>query len=154
MAVCGRPQLLFLDEPTTGLDFEAREALWATVRKLVQGGCSVVLTTHYLEEAEALADRIAVLNKGRIVAQGNVDTIRSVVGSKRITCVTSVGADLVKQWPGVMEVTICDRKIEITTSHPESIVRRLLNADENLRELQVKQAGLAEAFVELTREAA
>lgn len=154
MAVCGRPQLLFLDEPTTGLDIEARETLWATVRKLVEEGCSVVLTTHYLEEAEALADRIAVINKGRIVSQGNVDEIRSVVGSKRISCVTSVSADLVKHWPNVMDASLRDRKLEITTSNAEAIVRRLLNADSNLRELQVKQAGLAEAFIELTWEAA
>ena len=61
LAICGRPPLLFLDEPTVGLDVEARETMWRTIRAMVAQGCSIVLTTHYLEEAEALADRVAVL---------------------------------------------------------------------------------------------
>ncbi len=68
VAICGRPKILFLDEPTVGLDIKAREALWKSVRSLLAGGCSVVLTTHYLEEAEALADRVAVVSKGRVIA--------------------------------------------------------------------------------------
>ena len=60
LAICGRPSLLFLDEPTVGLDVEARETMWRTIRELIAQGCSIVLTTHYLEEAEALADRVAV----------------------------------------------------------------------------------------------
>ena len=63
---CGRPELLFLDEPTVGLDVQAREALWKVVRELLHEGCSIVLTTHYLEEAEALADRVAVMARGRL----------------------------------------------------------------------------------------
>jgi ABC-2 type transport system ATP-binding protein len=73
MAVCGRPKLLFLDEPTVGLDVQARELMWITLRKLVKSGASIVLTTHYLEEAEALADRVAVLGKGRMLASGTVN---------------------------------------------------------------------------------
>ena len=72
VAICGRPRVLFLDEPTVGLDIQAREALWANVRTLLADGCSIVLTTHYLEEAEALATRVAVLAKGRIIASGSV----------------------------------------------------------------------------------
>ena len=64
LAICGRPPLLFLDEPTVGLDVEARETMWRTIRELLAQGCSIVLTTHYLEEAEALADRVAVLAAG------------------------------------------------------------------------------------------
>ena len=64
MAICGRPQVLFLDEPTVGLDVQAREALWTSIRALLADGCSIVLTTHYLEEAEALADRVAVHRQG------------------------------------------------------------------------------------------
>src|SRR5215469_7653054 len=79
MAVCGRPKLLFLDEPTVGLDIQAREMMWATVRHLVDAGVSIVLTTHYLEEAEALADRVAVLNQGRMIASGSVNDLRGLV---------------------------------------------------------------------------
>src|SRR5271167_1359804 len=69
LAICGNPDLLFLDEPTVGLDVEARRLLWDEIRKLVARGKTVLLTTHYLEEADALADRIVVINKGSIVAE-------------------------------------------------------------------------------------
>ena len=86
LAICGRPQLLFLDEPTVGLDVQAREALWASMRTLLADGCSIVLTTHYLEEAEALADRVAVLAKGRVIASGSVDDMRALVARRQISC--------------------------------------------------------------------
>ena len=68
VAVCGRPKLLFLDEPTVGLDIKARAVMWATLRQLVKDGASIVLTTHYIEEAEMLADRVAVIAKGKVIA--------------------------------------------------------------------------------------
>ena len=86
MAICGRPRVLFLDEPTVGLDVQAREALWASVRALLADGCSIVLTTHYLEEAEALATRVAVLAKGRVIASGSVDDMRALVARRQISC--------------------------------------------------------------------
>src|SRR5882672_1763032 len=73
MAICGRPELLFLDEPSVGLDLNARAALWQVLRDLIHEGCSIVLTTHYLEEAEALANRVAVMTHGKLVAGGTVD---------------------------------------------------------------------------------
>src|SRR5215472_4558695 len=76
LAICGNPELVFLDEPTTGLDIEARESLWRVVRELTSRGCAILLTTHYLEEAEALAQQVAVLSRGRIVSEGTVDEIR------------------------------------------------------------------------------
>ena len=88
LAICGRPRLLFLDEPTTGLDVTARETMWATLRRIVAGGASIVLTTHYIEEAEALADRVVVMAKGRRIAEGTVAEIRSLVVRKRIDCAT------------------------------------------------------------------
>jgi ABC-2 type transport system ATP-binding protein len=76
LAICGNPDLLFLDEPTVGLDVEARRALWGRIRAFVARGGSVLLTTHYLDEADALANRIAVINQGRIVAQGTPAEIK------------------------------------------------------------------------------
>src|SRR5690606_30056858 len=90
LALCGRPRVLFLDEPTTGLDIEARQGLWKAIRELVADGCAVLLTTHYLEEAEALADRVVVLNNGRVVATGSVQEIRAHVAQRRIRCVSSI----------------------------------------------------------------
>jgi ABC-type multidrug transport system ATPase subunit/peptidoglycan/LPS O-acetylase OafA/YrhL len=154
LAVCGRPQLLFLDEPTVGLDVQAREAMWRTIREQVAQGCGVVLTTHYLEEAEALADRVAVLSAGRLIASGSVDEIRSVVSRKEIRCSSSVALELVRQWPGVTQVSRDTKRLHITAIDAEAVVRLLLAADPNLRNLEVRQAGLAEAFAELTKEAA
>ena len=88
VAICGRPRVLFLDEPTVGLDIQAREALWTNVRTLLAEGCSIVLTTHYLEEAEALATRVAVLAKGRVIASGSVDEMRALVARRQISCET------------------------------------------------------------------
>jgi ABC-2 type transport system ATP-binding protein len=76
LALCGNPDLLFLDEPTVGLDVSARRALWGRIRAFVQKGGSVLLTTHYLEEADALANRVAVIDQGRIVAEGTPGEIK------------------------------------------------------------------------------
>lgn len=243
LAICGRPELLFLDEPTTGLDIEARESLWAVVRRLVADGCAVLLTTHYLEEAEALAHRVAVLMRGRIVAEGTVDEIRAMGVRRRIRCVSALEAAEVRAWPGVEAVTVDEasrgaeaasmgakergavaaqgldatrraidadvrniaavdssrcsttddasravgdaavgtlggetrggvdvgdvarvaavsaggqkvgerRRLEISVVVAEPIVRRLLEGDPGLSELEVARAGLAEAFVQITK---
>src|SRR5690606_21258499 len=103
LALCGDPRLLFLDEPTTGLDIEARQAVWAAVRELAAGGCAVLLTTHYLEEAEALADRVAVIDHGRLVAEGSVAQVRARVSQRRIRCRSTLQAAQVAAWPGVSE---------------------------------------------------
>jgi ABC-2 type transport system ATP-binding protein len=154
MAVCGRPKLLFLDEPSVGLDVRARGTMWATLRQLVHNGSSIVLTTHYLEEAESLSNRVAVLNKGRLIASGTVNEIRALVVRKHITCSTALAADQIAAWPDVESVTRDQHRLQISTSNSEAVVRRLLAADSNLQELEVRRAGLAEAFTELTQEAA
>jgi ABC-type multidrug transport system ATPase subunit/surface polysaccharide O-acyltransferase-like enzyme len=153
-AICGRPRLLFLDEPSVGLDVAAREAMWRTIRRLRDEGASVVLTTHYLEEAEALADRVAVLAKGRVIAAGSVDEMRALVARRQIRCASTLAADDVRRWPGVVDAVREERLLHVTASDAESVVRRLLAADAALAQLEVRQASLAEAFTELTKEAA
>jgi ABC-type multidrug transport system ATPase subunit len=154
MAVVGQPKLLFLDEPTVGLDVQAREHMWRAIRRLITGGCSVVLTTHYLEEAEALADRVVVLVKGRVIASGSVAEIRSIVSRTHISCTGALTAETVRLWPGVLDATQDANKLMITAVDAESVVRRLLAADASVRQLEVRQADLADAFTELTKQAA
>ncbi|HEY7306108.1 MAG TPA: ABC transporter ATP-binding protein [Bryobacteraceae bacterium] len=154
IAICGRPKLLFLDEPTAGLDIQARETMWAMLRRIIQSGSSIILTTHYLEEAEALADRVAVLAKGRLIASGTVEEIRAFVARKRITCHTILPIEQIQAWPEVERVTRNQNHLQIVTGDAEDVVRRLLAMDETVRDLEVHRAGLAEAFTELTREAA
>jgi ABC-2 type transport system ATP-binding protein len=152
MAVVGRPKLLFLDEPTVGLDLPAREMLWAMLRQLVHDGASIVLTTHYLEEAEALADRVVVLAKGRVIASGTVREMRAIVGHKRIACSTSLSVEMVAAWPGVQSVRRELGRLQITASNADVVVKRLFAADGDFQDLEVHSAGLAEAFTELTQE--
>jgi len=152
MALCGRPELLFLDEPTVGMDIDARRKLWAAIRQLVAEGCAVVLTTHYLEEAEALAQRVVVLAKGRVLSDGSVHALRSRVAQSRIRCVSDLDAAAIAAWPRVTSAIREDGRLEVCTEAAESVVRRLLDADPALSELEVLRAGLAEAFTEITRE--
>jgi ABC-2 type transport system ATP-binding protein len=153
MALVGRPKLLFLDEPTAGMDVHAREMMWSMMRQLVKEGKSIVLTTHYLEEAEALADQVVVLARGRIVAQGSVDEVRTRVARKQIFCLTKLSIDEIGNWPGVQSVSTDRQRLNITVIEAETIVRRLLAEDKDLQELEVSRAGLAEAFTEITQEA-
>lgn len=154
LALCGRPELLFLDEPTVGMDIEARQKLWAAIRQLIAEGCAVLLTTHYLEEAEALADRVCMMSRGRMIHEGTVDELRARVALKRVRCLGAVPLEVVRGWPEVSEARRENERLHIGTAEAEAVVRRLLDADPQLRELEVQRAGLAEAFTELTRDAA
>jgi ABC-type multidrug transport system ATPase subunit/peptidoglycan/LPS O-acetylase OafA/YrhL len=154
VAICGQPRVLFLDEPSVGLDVQARATLWESIRALLASGCSIVLTTHYLEEAEALADRVAVVAKGKVIAAGSVDEMRAMVARRQIACETSLSAEEVRGWPGVVDAQRENNRLSITATDAEAVVRRLLATDPSLTRLEVRQAGLNEAFTELTREAA
>ncbi len=152
LAICGNPEILFLDEPTTGLDIDARQGLWRAIRELVAGGCAVLLTTHYLEEAEALADRVVVLNRSRVVAAGTMDDVRAHVSLRRIRCLSALDAGRIASWPQVHSARRADARLEIATDAAEEVVRRLLAEDPALTGLEVQRAGLADAFLELTRD--
>lgn len=151
LAICGRPRLLCLDEPTTGLDIDARQGIWKAVRELVADGSAVLLTTHYLEEAEALSDHVAVIDRGRMVADGSVAAIRAHVSQRRIRCTSTLEADSVARWPGVTRATREGDVLHVVADVAEPVVRRLLDSDAGLHDLEVQRAGLADAFLELTR---
>ena len=152
LAICGRPALLFLDEPTTGLDIEARQLMWKAIRGLVDDGCAVLLTTHYLEEAEALADHVAVIDHGRLIAEGSVQDIRARVSQRRIRCLSALPVERVRQWSGVSHAERREAWLEIVAEQSEPVVRRLLDEDAALSELEVQRAGLADAFLAITAE--
>jgi ABC-2 type transport system ATP-binding protein len=152
LSICGDPDLLFLDEPTVGLDVEARRALWEEIRRLVERGKTVLLTTHYLEEADALADRVAVINQGGIIAEGTPTEIKSQTSGKRIRCITSLSVASLRQIAGVVEVKQDREAVEIHAAEAEPIVRTLLARDPRLSGLEVTSAGLEEAFLALTQD--
>lgn len=153
LALCGAPELLFLDEPTAGLDVEARRALWATLRTLAAGGRTIVLTTHYLEEADALADRIVVIDRGRAVAEGSPADIKARAALHCVRCTTRLGVEAVAALPDAHAVHRDGARLEIMTAHPERVLRDLLWQDPALGDLEVTGARLEDAFLQLTRTA-
>ena len=152
LAICGNADLLFLDEPTVGLDVEARRALWEEIRRLVSRGKTVLLTTHYLEEADALADRIAVINQGEIIAEGTPAEIKAQTSGKRIRCITSLKLETLLQIPGVTDARHDREVAEIHAREAEPVVRALLALDASLSGLEIASAGLEEAFLALTQD--
>ena len=150
LSICGDPELLYLDEPTTGLDVEARRGLWQQIRTFVERGRSVVLTTHYLEEADALADRIVLLNEGRSISEGSPSMIKARVQGRRIRCRTRLHTSEIDCMPGVKNVGSEDGLVEILTSRAEPVVRELLMRDSDLSDLEVIGAALDDAFLALT----
>ena len=150
LALCGNPDILFLDEPTVGLDVESRRVLWEEIRRLVARGKTVLLTTHYLEEADALADRVVVINRGEIIAEGTPAEIKANTAGRRIRCVTSLDIEIVRSLPGVIEVRRDREGLEIRVRSAEPILRELLVRDTGLSGIEVTSAGLEEAFLALT----
>lgn len=152
LAVCGRPDLLVLDEPTVGLDVDARREFWALVRRVIERGVSVLVTTHYLEEADAVSDRIVVLNHGRVVADGTPSAIKQRVAARKVRCSTSVTEEIVRGMPGVQSVTRDRGAFVVLTSDAERLARELLTRDAALHDLEITNAGLEDAFLALTGE--
>jgi len=152
LALCGNPDILFLDEPTVGLDVESRRILWEEIRKLIARGKAVLLTTHYLEEADALADRVVVINRGEIIAEGTPAEIKASTGGRCIRCVSSLDIATVRAIPGVLDVRRDRDGLEIRAASAEPILRELLMLDPGLSDVEVSSAGLEEAFLALTQE--
>jgi ABC-2 type transport system ATP-binding protein len=152
LALCGNPDLVFLDEPTTGLDVTSRRALWEQVRGFIGTGRTVVLTTHYLEEADALADRIAVLRQGQIVADGTPSEIKARTSGQRVRLVTGLEPSFVETLAGVTSVKRDGAALEVLTTQAESVVLSLLQRDPTARGLEVTNTGLEDAFLALTQE--
>ncbi|MBL8245046.1 MAG: ABC transporter ATP-binding protein [Rhodanobacteraceae bacterium] len=153
LAICGRAPLLFVDEPTVGLDVDARRNFWRVLRQLRASGSSIVLTTHYLEEADALADRIVLLAGGRVLAEDTPAGIKARASGKRVRAGTRLPAALIASWPEAQAVQMDGERCEIRTAHPEALLRRLLAADASLSELEVLPLSLEEAFLSLTNPA-
>jgi ABC-2 type transport system ATP-binding protein len=158
LAVINRPAVLFLDEPTAGLDPQARRELHEVIRAARAAGQTVVLTTHYIEEAQALCDRIAVIDRGRVIARGTPGEL--VAGAKALprvafTSARAVGDDRLGKLAGVTAVRSDGASATLTTSvPPQTIIDlvKLLDADpgNDLVDLQIHKPSLEDVFIELT----
>ncbi len=152
LAICGRPDLLVLDEPTVGMDREARLALWATVREMANGGAAVLLTTHALDEADALADRILVMAEGRIRADDTPAAIRSRVAQTSIRCRTTCPDAVLRALPAVRGVERAGAETRLLSADATATARALLAADPTLADLRIVDATLDDAFAQLVTE--
>jgi ABC-2 type transport system ATP-binding protein len=150
LALAGNPDLVFLDEPTVGMDIESRRALWDQVRQLSAQGKTVLLTTHYLEEADMLASRIVVINKGNIIAEGTPAEIKHRVAGRRIRCITQLDVALLSNLPSVVSVERDREAVLITAAEAERVVREMLRLDATLHGLEISAPGLEDAFLALT----
>ena len=151
LALCGDPDLLFLDEPTVGLDVEARRAFWTVIAEKARQGRSVLLTTHYLEEADALADRIVMIGRGQVIAEGTPAEIKSRVVGRKVRCRTALPLAEVAALPGVRSVRQDGELTELFAAEAERAVFELLSRDPRLSALEVRGADLEEAFLTLTQ---
>jgi len=150
LAICGNPDLIFLDEPTVGMDIESRRALWDQVRALSAAGKTILLTTHYLEEADMLANRIVVINKGKVVSEGTPAEIKHRVSGRRIRCITQLDPEYLRTLPTVVSVEQDREAVVIVAERPEGVVREMLLRDESLHGLEIAAAALEDAFLALT----
>jgi ABC-2 type transport system ATP-binding protein len=146
LAFVGRPQLVVLDEPTTGLDVDARRTLWEGIRSFHAEGGTVLLTSHYLEEIEALAGRVVVVDKGRVLADGPLAEVRGRVAVSRVSLRSAVPPPL----DGVVHREQAGDRWELHTPDADALVRALVRADVPFADLQVRPASLEEAFVSMT----
>jgi ABC-2 type transport system ATP-binding protein len=151
LALCGDPDLMFLDEPRVGLDVEARRALWTVIAAKAAQGRSVLLTTHYLEEADALADRIVMIGRGRVIAEGTPAEIKARVVGRKIRCHTTLPLTEIAALPGVRDVRREGELTELLATEAERAVFELLSRDPRLSALEVRGADLEEAFLTLTQ---
>jgi len=152
LALCGDPDLICLDEPTLGMDVEARRAMWEQVRKLAAQGKTILLTTHYLEEADALASRIIVVQKGKVIAEGTSAELKAADQSRTIRCTTSLQPSFVSALPGVTSVEQEGNTMLVRTQAPEAVLRTMLERDPALSGLEVRAAALEDAFLALTNQ--
>jgi len=160
-ALVGNPRILFLDEPTTGLDPQSRRQLWDIVRAFQQNGGTVLLTTHYMDEAERLCDRLAIIDHGQVIAEGTPADLIERLGGHHVVEFEASGngndganADLWRTLPGVEAVRHDDGLVCLSVREPHTTIPALLDAVEKqgsaLQHLTTRQASLEDVFVRLT----
>lgn len=149
MAIAGEPDLLVLDEPTTGFDPEARRAMWDVVRSKADGGAAVLLATHHMDEAEALADRIVVIANGRIIADGPPAEIKAKVAATAIRLRTRLAAERFRALPGVVKVETLGADLSVLTTAPRPTLEAAFALDAGLAHFEVTGASLEDALANL-----
>ena len=154
LAISGRPDFLVLDEPSAGMDVESRRAIWAAVRAEVARGAAILLTTHQLDEAEALADRVVVIDRGRIIADGSPQSIKADAAASALRCRSTLTDAALTALAGVVSLVRDGGRVTLLTKEPQATVRALIDLDPGLEDLTLSAASLEDAFTRLVDGAA
>ncbi len=152
LAICGDPRLIYLDEPTANLDVTSRRKLYDCIRASAAAGVSIVLATHFLEEADELATRVVLLNKGRILQDGTPAAIKGLVALQHVTCHTRITEEQARKIPGVREVARAGDRLDLRADADISIGAELYKLDPDLKDLAIQRVKLEDAFVALIKE--
>jgi ABC-2 type transport system ATP-binding protein len=150
MGLVADPVLLVLDEPTEGLDVEARRRFWNTIRRRLDDGAGVLITTHLVDEAASVADRVVVIDRGRIVAEGTPDELRRTLPDRRIEVRTKVPVSVIRALDAVEAAELRDGRTVIATTDSEQVVRTLLELDPDANDMTVATATLEDVLVAIT----
>jgi ABC-2 type transport system ATP-binding protein len=159
-ALAHEPQILFLDEPTAGVDVELRQDMWEVVRSLKASGVTIILTTHYIEEAEEMADRVGVINNGEIILVEDKAELMRKLGKKQLTLQLQQKIDAIPERLASPQLSLSDDGMEITYTYNTqgertgitTLLGNLRDAGIRFRDLQTTQSSLEEIFVDLVRE--
>jgi ABC-2 type transport system ATP-binding protein len=153
LAIVGRVELIVLDEPTTAMDVETRRLFWASMKEEVAEGRTLLFATHYLEEADQAADRILVINRGRLLADGTPAEIKARAGAKRISFhLDRVDEAFLLGLPGLVNLEVRRDFVQIQSSDSDATLYALLDAGYRPREIEVSSLGLEQAFLAITAE--
>lgn len=152
LATAGDSDLIVLDEPTTGMDVTTRQAFWATMREQADQGRTVLFATHYLEEADAVADRVLVLHRGRLLADGTAAEIKAKAGARRVSfdIADAIDEPALRALPFLTGIDISGRTVRIQSSDADATVHALYGLGVYPRNLEVAGLGLEQAFVAIT----
>jgi ABC-2 type transport system ATP-binding protein len=151
LAVCGDPELIFLDEPTVGMDVESRRAFLEGIKQFAARGKTILLTTHYLEEADELARRVVVIDQGRVIADAPPGEIKARVAGKRVGFVSpGIAAERLAGLP-YSDLRIEGDRVRLLSNEPEALLKGVFDRGIEVSQLEVAGADLEEAFITLTR---
>jgi ABC-2 type transport system ATP-binding protein len=152
LAMAGDPEVLFLDEPTVGMDVTSKRQFWDALREFVTQGKTLILTTHDLQEADVMTDRVVVMNRGRIIADAPPEQIKMEFGGRQVSFVASTDSPIptLRGWAEVIDVKTAGRQVTVVTRDSDVTLRRLIRDNWDVRDITVGGGGLEEAFVRLT----
>jgi ABC-2 type transport system ATP-binding protein len=153
LAIAGESDLIVLDEPTTAMDVETRQRFWAQMKEEVAEGRTLLFATHYLEEADQAADRILVINRGRLLADGTPDDIKKRAGAKRMSFrLDGVDEPVLLRLPGIVSLETRHDFVQLQTDDSDATLYALLDAGYRPSEVEIGSLGLEQAFLAITAE--